>query len=286
MPVSISFLHLGAVALMAAFAALLPAPAAAQQEPEFYDDQPYAYGEWNIGRRMDQSQFRYCVDPRDPTWQLDGDVAEAIAQGLLLQPQRYVIPSEFEVEDLTKVYAILLEHCDVYMGFKLIPGAYPAWVTLTRPYTEIGYAFVTGKPGMRALSDLPPGRPIAATRGSTAHVRLVSYNLALPVQQRWPIYPFGNDQLSLEALLAGSADVALVWEPSFREMQQQNPAVAAMQIIGPAPLPPTKLGVGGLLLSQNTFLRAAIDQAIAALTADGTVPAILNKYQYSAAGKP
>jgi polar amino acid transport system substrate-binding protein len=44
--------------------------------------------------------------------------------------------------------------------------------------------------------------------------------------------------------------------------------------------------VGGLLLSRNTFLRAAVDQAIAALTADGTIPAILSKYKSPAAGKP
>lgn len=286
MPASISFLKVGVLVLTAAVAALLPAPAAAQQEPEFFDDQPYAPGEWNIGRRMDESQFRYCVDPRDPAWKQDGEIADAIAHGLLLQPQRYVVPSEFEVEDLTRIYAILLEQCDVYMGFKLIPSGYPSWVALTRPYGEFGYVFVTARPDVRALADLPPGRPIAATRGTTAHVRLVSYNIALPPAQRWPVFPFGSDQLALESTLSGTADVALVWEPSFRDTQQSNPAYAAFHIIAPTPLPPTTLGVGGLLLRQNTFLRAAVDQAITALTADGTIPAILNKYKSPATGKP
>src|SRR3569623_3010996 len=61
---------------------------AAQQEPEFYDDQPYAYGQWDIGRQLNQSEFRYCVDPRDPSWQVDGELAAAIAQALLLQQKR------------------------------------------------------------------------------------------------------------------------------------------------------------------------------------------------------
>jgi polar amino acid transport system substrate-binding protein len=285
--VSIRFLGVGVLVLIAAaIATLLPSTAAAQPEPEFPDEAPYAPGEWNIGRRVDESQFRYCVDPRDPAWQQDGEIADAIAHGLLLQPTRYVTPGEFVVEDLTRLYAILLEHCDVYMGFKLIPGGYPAWVTLTRPYSEVGYVFVTARLDIRALADLPPGRPIAATRGTTAHIRLASYNIALPANQRWPIFPYGTDQLSLESVLSNTADLALVWEPSFRDMQRQNPAYAAFRIIAPTPLPPTTLGVGGLLLRQNTFLRAAIDQAIAALTADGTIPAILNKYKSPATGKP
>ncbi len=260
--------------------------ASAQQEPEFYNDQPYAYGEWNIGRRMDQSEFRYCVDQRDPGWKQDGEIADAIAGALLLQPKRYVTPSEFAVEDLTKIYGILLENCDVYMGFKLIPSGYPPWVAVTRAYYEVGYAFVTGKPGINALADLPAGRPIAATGGTSAHVRLVSYNISLRPEQRWPVFPYGSDQLVLESLAAGTADVGLLWATSFRDMQQQNPAYAGLRIISSSPLPPTNLGVGGLLLKQNTFLRAAVDDAIKALTADGTIAAILNKYKTPQTGKP
>ncbi len=285
MPVESSFRRFRLLACVA-LAAIFATPAAAQQEPEFYNDQPYAYGEWNIGRRTDDSQFRYCVDPRDPSWEQDAEIADAIAAGLLLQPHRYVTPSEIEVEDLTKLYAILLEHCDVYMGFKLIPSGYPPWLTVTRAYNEVGYIFVTPKAGLNALSDLPPGRPVAATLGTTAHVRLASYNLSLPAQQRWPVFPYGNDQLALESVLNGSADVALVWAASFRSVQLQNSAFAAFRPIAATPLPATSLGVGGLLLRQNTFFRAAIDDAIKALTADGTIPAILDKYKAPARGKP
>ena len=232
--------------------------------------------------KIEWQQLRFEIGKRLS----DGEIGEAIAAGLLLKPQRYVTPSDLESEDLTRVYAVLLEHCDVYMGFKLLPSVYPGWVTLTRAYAEVGYVYVTAKSNIRALADLPPGRPIAASRGTTAHVRLVSYNLALPAAQRWPVFPFGNDQLALESVLSGTADVALVWEPSFRAMQERDPAYAAFRVVAPAPLPPTTVGVGGLLLKPNTFLRAAIDEAIAALTADGTIPAILSKYKYAATSKP
>ena len=53
-----------------------------------------------------------------------------------------------------------------------------------------------------------------------------------------------------------------------------------------APLPPTTLGVGALMLSNETFLRTALDQAIAALTADGTIAAILDSHGFPATVVP
>lgn len=272
------------LAVLAAVA--VPRAALAQLEPEFYNDQPYAYGEWNMGRRVDDTQFRYCVDPRDPGAEQDGEVGDAIARGLLLQPQRYVIPNDAEIEDLTKLYSILLQHCDVVMGFKLIPGGYPPWVGLTRAYTQVPYVFVTARTDLKTLADLPPGRPIAATGGTTAHVRLASYNLSLSPQKRWPIFPYGSDQMALEGVASGAADVGVVWAPSFRAQQRANPAIASFRVIASDPLPATTLGVGGLMLRQNAFLRSAIDQAITAMTSDGTLAAISSRYGPQAAGKP
>jgi len=272
--------------LVVSSAALAVSPARAQAEPDFYDDQPYAPGQWNIGRQLNQSEFRYCVDPRDPSWQVDGEIADAIAQALLLEPKRYVVPSEYVIEDLTKVYAILLEDCDVYMGFKLIPDGYPDWVTLTRPYEQVGYEYVTAKPDLKALADLPAGRPVAGTVGTTATIRLSTYVMALPIEKRWPVFPFGTDALALSSLLDGTADIAVVWGPSFWDKQQHDPAYAPLHIIDSKPLPATTLGVGGLLLKQNAFLRTQVDQAIAALVADGTIKAIVDKYKYPATVTP
>lgn len=274
-----------ALALAVQAAALWPAPAAAQQQPEFFDV-PYAPGQWNIGRRLDESQLRYCVDQRDPDWEMAADIADAIAAGLLLEPQRYVVESEVVLEDITKLYAILLEHCDLHMGFKLIPQGYPNWVIVTRPYYETGYVFVTADPGIGALADLPPGRPIGATIGTMAHIRLVSYLSALPAGERWPAYPMGTNDLALTSLLNGTADVALVWAPSLWAKQREDAAFADVHVIDPRPLPPTTLGVGALLLSNETFLRTAIDEAIAALVSDGTIQSILDRYDFPATAKP
>ncbi len=266
-------------------ALLSPVPAFAQAAPEF-DETPFAPGQWNIGRRLDESEFRYCVDPRDPDWEVDGAIADAIAAGLLLEPKRYVVQSEIVVEDITKVYALMLEHCDVHMGFKLIPQGYPDWVTLSRPYYEIGYFFVTADPDLHRLADLPPGRPIGATIGTAAHIRLIAYVNALPADARWPIYPLGTNDLALEQLAKGAVDVALVWGPSFWGAQRGDPALGNLHVIDPAPLPETTFGVGALMLSDQVFLRTAVDEAITALTADGTIAGILDQFGLPATAAP
>jgi polar amino acid transport system substrate-binding protein len=273
------------LALALVVTALLPVPASAQQEPEFFEV-PFANGQWNLGRRLDQSQLRYCVDRRDPDWQVAGAIADAIAGALLLEPKPYVVESDIVLEDITRVYALMLEHCDIHMGFKLIPDGYADWITLSRAYYEAQYVFVTADPNFRALADLPPSRPIGAAIGTTAHVRLVTYVSAQPAEKRWPIYPYGTNDLALSLLLKGDVSVALVWAPSLWAKQQADPAYAKLRVIDPKPLPPTSLGVGALMLSNETFLRTAVDQAITALTSDGTLQSILNKYKFPATAKP
>lgn len=271
--------------LIAMLAALSPLPVKAQPEPEFFD-QPFAPNQWNIGRRFDESELRYCVDPRDPAWEVDGAIAEAIAGALLLEPKRYVIQSDIVLEDITKLYEVLLTKCDMHMGFKLIPEGYADWVTVTRAYYDTQYVFVSGDPGVKSLADLAPGRPIGATIGTSAHIRLVSYLTGLPADRRWPTYPYGTDDVSLDSLLKGDVAAALVWAPSLWARQRKDPAFKEFQVVDPNPLPPTVLGVGGLLLSENTFLRTEIDKAIAALIADGTIQSIIDQYNFPATARP
>lgn len=284
MRVAFAFLRL--VSTLVAFALAVPVAAltttlTVAQEAEF-DDVPFADGQWNIGRRLDESQLRYCVDKRDADWEVAGAIADAIAAGLLLEPERYVVETEIAIEDITKIYARMIEHCDVYMGFKLIPQGYASWITLTRAYYDAQYVFVAADPALRTLADLPPGRPIGATIGTTAHIRLASYLKALPVEKRWPAYPMGSNELALESLLNGSVDVALVWAPSLWGKQRADPAYAKLHIIDPRPLPPTMLGVGAVVLSDQKFLRNAIDEAIMALSADGTLAGILESFDFPA----
>ncbi|MCD7061387.1 substrate-binding periplasmic protein [Pelagibacterium xiamenense] len=281
---ALTFLTGPLLALAPLMVALSPSAIPAQ-EPEFYDI-PTAPEHWTYGRRLDEAQLRYCVDRRDPAWEVADAIAEALASGLLLEPQRHVVEADIIAEDITAVYEVMLQHCDMHMGFKLIPEGYPDWLTITRAYYQSEYVFVTADPDLQALAGLPPGRPIGATSGTLAHLRLVSYVGALQADDRWPVFPMGTSERALAALRDGTVDVALVWAPAFWAGQRANADYVDFRVIDPAPLPPTRLGVGAIMLSDETFLRNAVDEAIAALTADGTIGAILDDYGFPATAAP
>jgi polar amino acid transport system substrate-binding protein len=259
------------------------APVAAQPEPEFFD-RPYVYGQWEIGRKTDESKLRYCVDPRDGEWQVAAAIGEAIANTLLLEPVEIVVQSDFEIEDITRVYSYLLEHCSLYMGFKLLPEGYDPWSMPTRGFYDAKYAYVTVDPSLNNLQDLAPKQIIGAALGSTAHVRLANYNNAQSVDRRWRIFPIGTNLLALDAVLSGSVDVALVWEPALWALQQSDEKYSGLKILSSAPLPETTLPVGALMLSNETFLRNSIDEAIVALVSDGTIDAILAEFNFPGQG--
>lgn len=239
-------------------------------------ERPVLPNEEEFGRPSDDFSFRFCVDPRDPGWEFDKAIGEAIADSLLLEPRMHVVTDTNERAEFDDIYRHLLADCAVYFGFKLIAGGFPEWVTITRPYYETGYVFVAKAPAPASLGDLPPGTPLGASLGSAADFRLVQYNNALPAAQRWKRYPHSSDALAIDAVLDGTVAAALVWAPSLFELGKTRPEVAALEIIdssAPLVLPP--MPVGAVLLSRDTFLRNNIDQAIDALVADGVIAELL-----------
>ena len=65
-------------------------------------------------------------------------------------------------------------------------------------------------------------------------------------------------------------------------LPRRDPEWRRFRAIAPKPLTFSEVGIAAALLTRQTFLRAAIDQAIAALTADGTIWSILQKAAFPA----
>ncbi len=264
-------------AVFFAVAALPLAPALAQQEPP-----PFVQNKWEFGRHEDESRLRFCVDRREPDWEVGLEIGKAIAGALLLEPQPYMIDSELIVQELEELFGMMLENCYIHLGFKLLPGVYPQWLGVTRAYYSASYVFVTADPTAKALADLPPSSPIASTLGTSADLRLISYLIALPREKRWPRFPMGKSEVALKSVLNGIAAVALVWEPALWALQRADPAYARLRVIASDPLPLTTEGVGAVVLARETFLRTSLDQAIEALVADGTIQDILDAHNFPA----
>jgi len=260
---------------MAACCALLR-PVSAQ-------DTPFVPDEWKFGRRQDGSTLQYCVDVRDPDLPVARRIGKAIAEALLLAPKPHEIGANSIGEDLDNLYRVFLESCDVYLGFKLIPDAYPSWLAVTRPYYRTRYVMVTTDARWNSLADMPRSQAIGATIGTSADIRLIQYLQALAPDDRWSRFPMGSDELALRALLRGTVGVALVWAPSLWALRRGDPAFANMRVISAAPLADGAVDVGATLLAKETFLRSNVDQAIASLTADGTIQSILDGEKFPAA---
>jgi polar amino acid transport system substrate-binding protein len=241
---------------------------------------PFVPDEWKFGKRQESSTLHYCVDGRDPDLPVARKIGEAIAGALLLQPKEHVIGENAVGDDLDYLYRIFLESCDVHLGFKLIPEAYPEWIKLTRPYYRGTYMLAVTDPGWKSLADVPKGKAIGATMGTSADLRLVQYLMALRAPERWDRYPMSTDEAALQALLSNIVGVALVWGPSLWALARTDPAIAKLRTISPAPLPIPTADIGAAVLANEAFLRNAVDQAIASLTADGTIQAILDSNKF------
>jgi polar amino acid transport system substrate-binding protein len=250
--------------------------------PASAQDTPYVPDEWKYGRRQTGVTLQYCLDTRDPDLPIARKIGEAIAQALLLEPKPHELGQNSVGEDLDNLYRVFLESCDVYLGFKLIPDAYPQWLAVTRPYYRTSYVLVTTNTQWKSLADMPHAQAIGATIGTSGDIRLIQYLQALPADARWSRFPMGSDELALRALLRNTISAALVWGPSFWALQKSEPDFAKLRIISSKPLPDSTVDVGATLLTRESFLRNNVDQAIAALTADGTIQSILDSEKFPA----
>ncbi len=254
-------------------------------------DTPFVVDEWRFGTQETVSSLRYCIDERDPDWPIARKIAAAVAAALLLQPMEYLIgddprSTDMSGEDLDDTYRMLIQHCDVFFGFKLVQDAYPAWVTITRPYYRSAYVYVAADAPWKSLGDTPTTRAIGATIGTSADMRLTQYLLAAPADRRWDKYPMSSDEAALQGVMRGTVGVALVWAPALWAIRKTDVRVAELREIASDPLPVSTADVGAILLSKQAFLRSSVDQAIASLSADGTIADILKDANFPGEPEP
>ena len=254
-------------------------------------DTPFVVDEWRFGTRETNAVLRYCIDARDPDWPVARRIAAAVAAALLLQPKEHLIGDDprdanMSGEDLDDTYRTLIQHCDVFFGFKLVSDAYPGWITITRPYYRSAYIYVAADLAWKSLADMPTTRAIGATIGTSADMRLTQYLLAAPADRRWDRYPMSSDEAALRAVMRGTVGTALVWAPALWALRKSDADIAKLAEMAPGPLPISTADVGALLLRRQTFLRSSLDQAIASLTADGTIASILKEANFPGVPEP
>ena len=157
----------------------------------------------------------------------------------------------------------------MYLGFKLIPDAYPEWIKVTRPYYRASYVFAATDAGWRSLADVPKSRAIGPTIGTSADLRLIQYLQALSPAERWSRFPMSTDEAALKALTNGTVGVALVWGPALWALQTNDAGIrrkSALHFAQSASGDHRRMSAPRFWRT-NPFLRNSVDQAIASLTA-------------------
>ena len=115
-------------------------------------------------------------------------------------------------------------------------------------------------------------------------MRLSQYLLAVSANKRWDKYPMSSDEAAVRAVMQGTTGAALVWAPALWALRKADTGVAQLPEMAASPLPVSSVDVGAILLTKQAFLRTSVDQAIASLTSDGTIAAILKREGFP--GKP
>ncbi len=191
------------------------------------------------------------------------EVANAIAKvlGVSVKPEWVII----------RIQA-LHANCDVTLDVIADSGAQgDTHLTLSKPYYRSGVALVSRpERGLSAIADLSERTKVAVQAGSFAAMILGERHIGLSM------YAFEDEML--QSVADGGADAAMVSPASAGYFNLQHPD-HKLNIVLPKDADPRlgwNIGVG--VRKPDPALRAALDDAIAKLVADGTMAKIYGRY--------
>lgn len=214
----------------------------------------------------------FCIWPTSPLVALDRAVAEAIGEAQLFDVEFFEVPltsagaqETFEQE----LFIHLMDNCDAVMGGSLAWSPLPEWLTVTRPYLEITQTIATSDTSVTRLGDLPPGTRVGSILMSPSDMVFATAIRAgvLPNITR---IPYDTPARILAAIEADTLQAGLVPQHVLEAYSGTEFGSASTDPLSLAPE-----ATGMLLLSSNTYLRALLDDAIASLSAQGALDAII-----------
>jgi len=235
-------------------------------------------------RREAGDSLRVCIDSFSAGAALDRAVAQAIGAALLLKVEIGPGLSNFPLNGdgyLTELRLLMTNDCDVMMGMSAQSNpAYGDWAVLTRPYASIPFVAAVADPAFDSLEEVPFDRRIGTALGSKVEWAYLTWAGQQPKDRQWVRLPYADPALMLRRLRDGSLGAILIWQPALQRALAEGAAVEGgdARPIATVPLSPlreTVVDVSALVSGRNSFLRVQLDEAIAALQADGTLDGLM-----------
>lgn len=230
-------------------------------------------------REVQGNRIRACVDDYSAGGKLDRAIAQAIGDALFLEVEYKEALRGFPLDGdgyLAELQIQLNNECDLFMGVSVQPNMpFPDWALITRPYAEVPFVLVTDKPDYNSLGDVPYGLTIGTALASLGERVFATSVAQRPEDQRWKRLPYADFELMTTRMREDKLAAMILWHPSLLQLAEKVPDVADLRVIAMDPVPQANVLVGALISTRNTFLRTQVDNAIAELSADGTIDQIL-----------
>ncbi len=234
-------------------------------------------------RRLQGDSLTICVNAESILAPFEVDLARAIGDALLLSVEIKevsghrappILDYRFPVNE-DELYILLHNDCQMMTGFLLSESRFADWLTLSRPYVELGFVLVTREERVASLADLVPGSRVGTKILSTVDIAFTILNDRRSEGMRWRRIPYPDNRLLIDRLVEGELEAILVWEPGLYAGVGGDLQAAGLRAIDPQPLAPPTQRFGAVFLSREGFLRSAVDQAIHVLIDDGTIARLL-----------
>lgn len=242
--------------------------------------QPMVQRDFYDGSIRDRgSRIIFCIWPDSPLADFDRAVATEIA-GLHLLEAEF-----FEVDLLNsgtqelfeqQLFIHLMDDCDAVMGTSLDWRPLPEWLTVTRPYFELGHVLATRQNGITSPFDLPAGARVGSIMLSQADM---TFARALGGGADITRIPYDTAGNILEAIASGELDAGIVPVHALPLVSEEftDDGIFVSRLTSPQIV---TAPIGMALLSRDAYLRDLLGDAIAALQADGTISALADQMGY------
>lgn len=231
----------------------------------------------------DSTTLRFCVDSREPEWELHRDIATAVADALLLDVDFFEFgydyaeaARQFQGVPENLLFIFLGDECEAFLGTRMSEiSIHPEWVITTRPYISTGHIVATRSPEVldpATVLDKKEGPKLGIALGSPMNSSISFY---FPDTNR-RVYP--TEEALLEGLQNGQVQAGFFYEPRLYALTGGDPASVGLSTAPFSQVPASRWHVGMSLNEDRAYVRTLIDQAIVTLLEDGTIAGILAQH--------
>ena len=224
-------------------------------------------------------ELRICVDPDNAPLSMniaaekpgsDVEIAQAIAARLELRPRLVWVDTTYGGRALRR--SLLAGQCQLFMGLPVDAAAEsPDALAFTTPYYSTGYRLIRAPDRSNpasAKTDTATMK-IAVERQSGAQMRLEQIGAHLVV--------YGSQREVVDAIARGEVDAGAVWLSDVDRLVRGR-TLGASAAADAAPDQPLRWNMAIGTRRADAELRAAVNQAVTDMLADGRIKAIFGRY--------